>query len=107
MKYSTVHSFDLSMNRYDIHEMINMQYHEITNGVAQEPGFEPAPVPPIHISIVSRRRGGNLHCNISRDGRDFPRTDTLREVELPLPVEAQHVLEDPGRPVKEELPADV
>ena len=35
--------------------------------------------------------------------QEVPGTDALREVQLPLPVEAQNVLEDSGRTVEEEL----
>ncbi len=34
----------------------------------------------------------------------FPGADALGKVQLPLPVEPQHVLKDAGRAVKEELP---
>ena len=35
--------------------------------------------------------------------QEVPGTDALREVQFPLPVEAQNVLEDSGRTVEEEL----
>ena len=35
--------------------------------------------------------------------KEIPGTDALGEVQLPLPVEAEDVLEDPRRPIEEEL----